>query len=240
MAAIVCKTLSIAYGDVQALSDVSCELPEGEVLLVLGPSGAGKTTLLRVIAGIEKPDTGTVRIGDELMTDRNVLIPPHKRQLGFLFQRPTLWPHMTVLENVLLALSGRGLRRSERRIAARHVLAGMGMNGRAESYPGTLSGGELQRAALARALVTEPRVLLLDEPFASLDIGLRRDLLEILARLKEQHAASMIWVSHRFEDVYALADHILLLRNGRVEESGKLRQVLESPKSAFAAEFLCV
>ena len=240
MAAIVCRKLKKTFDGVQALGGVSCALARGELLLVLGPSAAGKTSLLRVIAGLERPDSGTVCIWDRMVTGPKALVAPHQRDLGFVFQRPTLWPHLSVLANVSLALGGRGMKRAERRAAARAALAELGMTGREEAWPATLSGGELQRVALARAFVTRPRILLLDEPFASLDTVLRKELLATLIGLKEKHSVSMICVSHRFEEVFAAADRILLLRNGKVEEDGALQDILASPRSAFTREFLGV
>jgi len=240
MAAVVCHNLSKSFGAVRALSEVSFELPEQRVLLILGPSGAGKTTLLRLIAGLDRPDTGTIEVCGEFVTGPTSFAPPHKRRLALLFQRPTLWPHLTAIENVSLALAGKRLSRAERRAAAARALAELGMAGREKAWPGTLSGGELQRVALARALVTQPDVLLLDEPFASLDISLRKDLSRRLRDLKTRKGVAMVWVSHRYEEAFALADHLILLRDGLVVESGECKRVLAAPKSAFAAEFLNV
>jgi ABC-type Fe3+/spermidine/putrescine transport system ATPase subunit len=237
MSDIWCSGLTVRFGETAALDGVSCEAPAGGVLLVLGPSGAGKSTLLRVIAGLLKPRAGIVRIGDETATGPGVLVAPHRRGLSFVFQRPTLWPHMTVLDNVALALVGRGARRRERRRAASEALAELGLTGCDRLYPGTLSGGELQRVALARSLVTHPRVLLLDEPLTGLDPELRRDFAEKLGRLKAT-GMTMIWVSHQCEEAYALADRLLLLRKGKVEEHGEVQAVLSRPRTAFSATFL--
>ncbi len=152
MAEVICSSLSRRFGGVWALSDVSCEVPSGGAMLVVGPSGSGKTTLLRLIAGLLRPDHGSVRIGSRLVTGPNVMIPPHRRGIAFVFQRPTLWPHMTALDNVALALVGRGLRRRERRARAGETLDRLDMSKRRHAYPATLSGGETQRVGLARAL----------------------------------------------------------------------------------------
>lgn len=240
MAAIACHNLSKSFGEIHALAEVSCELPERQVLLVLGPSGAGKTTLLRLIAGLDQPDHGTIEICGATVTAPAAFVPPHKRRLAFVFQHPTLWPHLTTLDNVALALCGKRVSRSQRREAAANALAELGMAGRENGWPATLSGGELQRVALARALVTKPDVLLLDEPFASLDIALRKNLTEILSDLKNRKGTAIVWVSHRYEEALALADRLLLLRAGRVVESGDCNQIIAAPKTAFAAEFLDV
>jgi len=238
MAEVACGSLSKRFGDVAALRDVTCAAPAGGVLLVLGPSGAGKTTLLRLIAGLERPDAGTVRIGDETVTGPGVLVAPHRRGVAFVFQRPTLWPHLTAVENVALALVGRGLRRRERRHRAAAMLDSLAMADRARAHPATLSGGERQRVGLARALVVQPKVLLLDEPFASLDVDLRKGLVETLARLKSEHGVTMLWVTHRSEEALALADRLVLLRDGAVEDAGEVEAVLTRPRTAFSARFL--
>jgi len=237
MTDVSCNGLTVRFGEAAALAEVSCEAPAGGVLLVLGPSGAGKSTLLRVIAGLMKPQAGTVRIGGETVTGPGVLVAPHRRGLSFVFQRPTLWPHMSVLDNVALALVGRGARRRERRRAASEALAELGLTGCDRLYPGTLSGGELQRVALARSLVTCPQVLLLDEPLTGLDPELRRDFVEKLGRLKSA-GMTMIWVSHQCEEAYGLADRLLLLRRGKVEEHGEVQAVLARPRTTFSAAFL--
>lgn len=219
MAEIACDGLGKRYGNVRALVDVSCEVSPASVMLVLGPSGAGKTTLLRVVAGLERPDEGTVTIGGKVVTDPEILTPPHRRGLAFVFHRPTLWPHMNAVDNVALALVGRGLSRHERRSRAEAALGRLGMNSRRRAYPAELSGGEMQRVSLARALVIEPRILLLDEPFAGLDPDLRKDLTAQLAALKSDSGVTMLWVTHRHEEALALADRILVLRDGAVIEN---------------------
>ncbi|MCK4299707.1 MAG: ABC transporter ATP-binding protein [Planctomycetes bacterium] len=238
MAQVAGQNLTKRFGEATALSGVSFAAPAGGVLLVLGPSGAGKTTLLRLVAGLEEPDEGTVSIGGEPVTGGGVFVPPHRRGVAFVFQRPTLWPHMTALDNVALVLVGRGLRRRRRRRRAAEMLDRLGMSERLAAYPATLSGGELQRVSLARALVSEPRVLLLDEPFASLDASLRQELVRELAALKSEQGVTMLWVGHRYEEALALADRLLLLRDGVVKESGEPQTVLARPRSAFGARFL--
>lgn len=228
MAAVTCDNLSKSFGTVRAVSGVSFSLEEGETLLILGPSGSGKTTLLRIIAGLESPDEGCVRIEERVVSNSRVIVPPHRRGLAMLFQRPTLWPHLRVMDNVALGLCGRQLGRKARRAAAREALAELEMTGRERAWPATLSGGELQRAALARALVAQPRLLLLDEPFASLDLDLRRGLVETFDNLKRRHGVTVIWVSHRFEEALHLADRVLLLRAGEVEACGPPGEALGS------------
>ena len=216
MAQITCDSLSKRYGSVRALEGVSCVVPSGTVTMVMGSSGSGKTTLLRIIAGLERPDTGTVVIDGRLVSEPNFLTPPHKRGLAFVFQRPTLWPHMNAVDNVALALVGNGLRRRGRRVRAEAELTRLGMASRLRAYPGTLSGGEMQRVSLARALVVEPPMLLLDEPFEGLDAYLRAELVAHLAALKNERGVTIVWVTHRHEETLNLADQVVVLRDGKV------------------------
>jgi len=232
------KSLTKTFGGTTALAGVSFEAPAGSVLLILGPSGAGKTTLLRLVAGLEQPDQGTISIAGDPVTAPNVSVAPHRRGVGFVFQQPTLWPHMTAVDNVALALTGRGLRKRERRRQATGMLERLSMGDRLRAYPATLSGGQLQRVGLARALVAGPRVLLLDEPFASLDASLRQELVRELEGLKSQGEVTMLWVGHRYEEALALADGLLLLDRGEVKEKGEPAAVLANPRTAFGARFL--
>ena len=238
MAEVSGKNLTRTFGGTTALSSVSFEAPAGSVLLILGPSGAGKTTLLRLVAGLEQPDQGTISIAGDPVTAPNVRVPPHRRGVAFVFQQPTLWPHMTAVGNVALALTGRGLRKSERRRHATEMLGRLSMGDRLGAYPATLSGGEMQRVGLARALVAGPQVLLLDEPFASLDAPLRQELVRELAALKSERGVTMLWVGHRYEEALALADSLLLLDRGAVKENGEPAAVLADPRTVFGARFL--
>ena len=216
MAQVACCGLSKAFGEVRALEGVNLSVAAGNALVVAGPSGSGKTTLLRLVAGLERPDAGTVSLDGRVVSGDGVMVAPHRRGLAFLFQRPTLWPHMTALQNVTLALSANGVARRERRERAAQALRSVGMESRLHAWPATLSGGEMQRVALARAWVTRPRLLLLDEPFAGLDADLRAEMAARLADLKRGHGVTLIWVTHRSEDASCLADHTVTLTGGRI------------------------
>ena len=205
------------FGSHAALDDVSLDVAEGAATVILGPSGCGKTTLLRIIAGLEAPDAGQVYLnGTSVSVARRIFMPPHQRGLGFVFQDLALWPHLTAERNVDFVLGAMKLTRIERSRRVRAALALVQIERLATRFPHELSGGEQQRLALARAIVGEPRVLLLDEPLSSLDAELRAALRAELARLRARLALTMLYVTHDREDAAVLADHIVEMRGGRI------------------------
>jgi ABC-type Fe3+/spermidine/putrescine transport system ATPase subunit len=216
-AAIAITAVSKRFGSHLALDGVSLEVVSGEAVVVLGPSGCGKTTLLRVIAGLEVADTGQVTLnGTVVSTTGRVLVPPHQRGLGFVFQDLALWPHLTVQENLDFVLGSSTLARAERHRRAQNALALVRMEEFSNRYPHQLSGGEQQRVALARAIVGEPRVLLLDEPLSSLDAELRADMRTELAQLQRTLNLTTVYVTHDREDAAVLADCVVQMRAGRI------------------------
>jgi iron(III) transport system ATP-binding protein len=216
-AAIAVTDVSKRFGSHLALDDVSLEVASGEAAVILGPSGCGKTTLLRVIAGLEVPDTGQVTLNSSMVaTAGRVVVPPHQRRLGFVFQDLALWPHLTVQENLDFVLGSSSLGRGERQRRAQDVLALVRIEQFSNRYPHQLSGGEQQRVALARAIVGEPRVLLLDEPLSSLDAELRADMRTELGRLQRTLNLTTVYVTHDREDAAVLADCVVQMRAGRV------------------------
>jgi iron(III) transport system ATP-binding protein len=229
------RNVSLAYGAIEAVRDVSFDLQPGEIACLLGPSGCGKTTLLRIAAGIERPASGTVLLAGEEVTGARIFIPPEKRGIGLMFQDYALFPHMSNLDNVAYGL--KSLRRTEAIKEARHALRRVGLLDYAESFPWTLSGGEQQRVALARAIVPRPAVILMDEPFSGLDQRLRDQVRrETLALLKETRATALI-VTHDPVEAMELADRILLMRQGRLVQQGSPRQLYYHPIDASAARF---
>jgi ABC-type Fe3+/spermidine/putrescine transport system ATPase subunit len=205
------------FGAHLALDNVSFGIAAGKVAVIVGPSGCGKTTLLRVIAGLELPDTGDVVLsGNTVSTAGRLVVPPHQRRLGFVFQDLALWPHLTVGENLDFVLGSAHVSATERARRTRDALALVRIEQYSARYPHQLSGGEQQRVALARAIVGEPRVLLLDEPLSSLDPGLRVELRAELARLQHTLNLTMVYVTHDREDASALADHVIEMRQGRI------------------------
>jgi sulfate transport system ATP-binding protein len=221
-------------GDVVGVDDVSFTAPNHRVTSLLGPSGSGKSTILRLIAGLEIPDAGSVRINGEDVTQ----VPVEKRQLGFVFQNYALFGHMSVFDNVAFGLTTRGEPKSQ--IAARvgELLELVQLSGYAQRLPNELSGGQRQRVALARALAPHPRVLLLDEPFGALDSRVRVELREWLHHLHEQTHVTTLLVTHDQEEALELSEHVVLLRDGRVEQAGRPEDLYRNPANRFVASFL--
>jgi sulfate/thiosulfate transport system ATP-binding protein len=222
------------YGDFAALDDVSIEIPDGSLTALLGPSGSGKSTLLRVIAGLETPDSGSVVISGEDVTD----IPPQRRNIGFVFQHYAAFKHMTVRDNVAFGMTIR--RRPKAQIEARvdELLGIVGLAGFQKRYPSQLSGGQRQRMALARALAVEPRVLLLDEPFGALDAKVREELRAWLRRLHDEVHVTTVLVTHDQEEAMDVSDNIAVLNEGRVEQIGTPLDLYERPANDFVMSFL--
>lgn len=216
-AAITVAHVSKRLGSHQALTDVSLDVALGAAVVVLGPSGCGKTTLLRLIAGLDVPDDGHVAIrGIRVAEPGRILVPPHQRGVGFVFQDLALWPHLTVRDNLAFVLASSRVPRIERTSRTEQALGLVRIGSLGTRYPHQLSGGEQQRVALARALVSEPRVLLLDEPFSSLDAGLRTTLRAELTRLRRELQITMVYVTHDREDAAVLADTVVEMQAGRV------------------------
>ncbi len=209
--------LSKHLGLHQALTDVFLDVFAGEAIVILGPSGCGKTTLLRLIAGLEVPDAGIITAnGTQVARPGHNLVPPHERGLGFVFQDLALWPHLTVDENLGFVLGATPMPRAERASRVQRALDMMRIGRLGDRYPHQLSGGEQQRVALARALVRQPQVLLLDEPFSSLDPELRTALRAELDQLRRELKVTMMYVTHDRDDASALADRVVQIRAGRI------------------------
>jgi molybdate transport system ATP-binding protein len=215
--------------------DVELAVGRGEVVAVLGPNGSGKSTLLGVLAGLLRPDAGTVRLDGTVLTDAadGRLVPARRRRMGLLAQQPLLFPHLTVRENVAFGPRARGVRRWDARARADRQLDEVGARALADRRPGRLSGGQAARVALARALASDPEVLLLDEPLAAVDVETAPALRALLRRLLADRMG--VVVTHNPLDALVLADRVLVLAQGRIVEQGSVRQVLAAPRSAFAA-----
>jgi sulfate/thiosulfate transport system ATP-binding protein len=232
--AIAVDNVSKRFGDFVALEGVSLEVPDGCLTALLGPSGSGKSTLLRVIAGLELPDTGTVMISGIDVSK----LPPQKRGVGFVFQHYAAFKHMTVWENVAFGLKIRKRQRPQIKKRVNELLELVHLDGFAHRYPGQLSGGQRQRMALARALAVEPEVLLLDEPFGALDARVRKDLRMWLRRLHDEVHVTTIFVTHDQEEAMDVAEQIVVMNDGKVEQIGEPRTVYENPENAFVMSFV--
>ncbi len=228
------SSVSKHYGDFAALHDVSVEIQPGSLTALLGPSGSGKSTLLRVIAGLEVPDTGTV-----ILEDRDVTaLAPQRRDIGFVFQHYAAFKHMTVRDNVAFGLKVRKRPKAEITSKVDELLGIVGLSGYQERYPSQLSGGQRQRMALARALAVEPKVLLLDEPFGALDANVRAELRAWLRRLHDEVHVTTVLVTHDQEEAMELADSIVVLNAGKVEQVGAPRELYDTPANEFVMGFL--
>jgi sulfate transport system ATP-binding protein len=222
------------FGDFRALDAAWLRVEDGSLTALLGPSGSGKSTLLRVIAGLEAPDSGAVEIAGRDAT----AVPPQKRGIGFVFQHYAAFKHMTVRDNVAFGLRVRKRPKSEIAAKVSELLRIVGLDGHQARYPAQLSGGQRQRMALARALAVEPEVLLLDEPFGALDANVRAELREWLRRLHDEVHVTTVLVTHDQEEAMEVADRIVVLNHGRVEQDGPPRELYERPANPFVMSFL--
>jgi sulfate transport system ATP-binding protein len=226
------------FGTYEALADVSLKIETGELVALLGPSGSGKTTLLRIIAGLELPDSGTIRLNDQDATHSTA----RDRQVGFVFQHYALFRHLTVFENIAfgLRLRPKATRPPEKEIRdrVRKLLELIQLDWLGDRYPNQLSGGQRQRVALARALAVEPRVLLLDEPFGALDAKVRKELRRWLRRLHDELHVASVFVTHDQEEALEVSDRVAIMNHGRIEQVGSPNEVYDNPANAFVYQFL--
>jgi sulfate/thiosulfate transport system ATP-binding protein len=232
--AIEARNVTKRFGDFVALDDVSVEVRGGSLTALLGPSGSGKSTLLRVLAGLETPDSGEVLISGEDATE----VAPQKRGVGFVFQHYAAFKHMTVWDNVAFGLAIRRRPKAEIKRRVEELLALVQLEGLAKRYPAQLSGGQRQRMALARALAVEPKVLLLDEPFGALDARVRKELRAWLRRLHEDVHVTTVFVTHDQEEAMEVADQIVVMNQGRVEQTGNARHLYDEPANEFVMSFI--
>ncbi len=219
-----------------AVEDLSLEVEEGELLTLLGESGSGKTTTLRMIAGFEIPDSGSISIGSTVVSDQRRFLPAEKRGIRIVFQESTLFPHLTVGRNLAFGLSR--LPASQRRQRIEEMLDLLDMRGYEKRFPHELSGGQKQRVELARALATHPALLLLDEPFSSLDQVLKAQVRDEVSRLLRRTGTTSVFVTHDIQDALGVSDRVAVLRQGRLQQLGTPRQIYERPRNRYVAEFL--
>jgi len=225
-----------SFGAETAVEGLSLSVPEGELLTVLGPSGCGKTTTLRLIAGLDRPDAGTIRVGGEPVAGDGRFVPPDGRDVGLVFQEFALFPHLSVRENVAYGIQDRPDDRIDRRVG--ELLDLVDLSQYADHSPDSLSGGQRQRVALARSLAPEPDVLLLDEPFSNLDVRLRASMREEVRRILNAAGVTAVSVTHDQTEALSIGDRVAVVNDGRIEQVGRPETVFQHPESRFVAEFL--
>ena len=228
------KNISKSFDDQLVLDDLNLYIRENEFLTLLGPSGCGKTTTLRILGGFETPDTGCVIFDDKDITK----LPPNKRQLNTVFQRYALFPHMTIEENIAFGLKIKGKSKSYIDDKIKYALKLVNLDGYGHRMPDSLSGGQQQRIAIARAIVNEPKVLLLDEPLGALDLKLRQDMQYELMRLKEELGITFIYITHDQEEALTMSDKIIVMNKGYIQQMGTPEDIYNEPENAFVADFI--
>jgi spermidine/putrescine transport system ATP-binding protein len=226
--------ISKRFGKVFAVREVSLTISGGEFFSLLGPSGCGKTTLLRILSGFERPDEGTIHVGDQRVDG----IPPNRRPTAMVFQRWALFPHLTVLENICYGLRVKRTPHKTASARANELIELVGLTGLSDRKPAQLSGGQQQRVALARSLAIEPKVLLLDEPLSSLDLRLRDQMRIELKRLQRELGTTFIYVTHDQGEAMTMSDHVAVMQDGRVLQVGSPQSIYDNPTSAFVASFI--
>lgn len=234
MSDIRLEQLTRSYGEANAVDNVSLSIAEGEFYSLLGPSGCGKSTTLRMVAGFVAPTAGRILIGGQDVTD----LPPERRDIGIVFQNYAIFPHMNVAENIAFGLKLRRKSRDEIRAAVTDALAQVGLSGFEDRYQRNLSGGQQQRVALARVLVTQPRILLLDEPLSALDKALREEMKFWIKDLQQRLGITTIYVTHDQDEALTMSDRIGVMRAGKVEQSGTPREIYEEPATLFVTTFI--
>jgi len=234
--ALSVEDLRIRYGDVEAVKGISFSVEPGGFLTLLGPSGCGKSTTLRCIAGLEPAAGGTIRLDDQVVAGPGRAVPPEKRGINMVFQSYAVWPHMTVAKNVAYGL--KGLPKREAAARTEEVLELVGLAEYAKRYGTELSGGQQQRVALARAIVTRPKVLLFDEPLSNLDAALREQMRVELLELQRTVGITSVYVTHDQTEAMSMSDHVVLLRDGLIEQADGPRELYRRPRTEFAANFV--
>ncbi len=230
------NNIDVCYGNKQIINQLSFTLSEGKIGCLLGPSGCGKTTVLRAIAGFERPSSGQVLISNQIVSDQKINLPPEKRHIGMVFQDFALFPNLTVQDNIVFGLKGWPKKDQQNR--AIELLAMIGMPTLARAYPHQLSGGQQQRVALARAMAPKPSILLLDEPFSSMDVELREQLAREVRQLLKQENVTAILVTHDQNEAFAMADEICVMNEGQIQQHDTAYNLYHKPINRFVADFI--
>ena len=235
MTSLEVNALTVHLGERRVLDELSITIESGTFTAILGPSGCGKTTLLRAIAGLVAPTSGTIRFGKQLVSVSSLVLPPHKRRIGYVPQEAALFPHLNVAENIAFALDKEQYTKDRRRIIVSEMLELIGLAHFGDRMPSELSGGQQTRVALARALAIEPKIVLLDEPFSALDAALRNELREEVSTLLKNRGTTSLMVTHDREEALVTADMIALMREGRIVQHGTPAEVYLTPSTPYAA-----
>lgn len=236
------KGLDMKFQEYQALKNINLEIDQGEFVAILGPSGCGKTTLLRLLAGFLKPTAGEIEMDGAIVADKDNVVEPNQRNIGMVFQSYALWPHMTVKKQVLFPMQHSrysGYKTAEaREWRADEMLELVGMAGMKERYPSELSGGQKQRVAIARALANEPSLLLMDEPLSNLDAELKIEMRREIRRLHKETGATILYVTHDQAEALGMADKIVVMSQGEIQQAGSPKEIFSQPANAFVARFV--
>ncbi|HET8576056.1 MAG TPA: ABC transporter ATP-binding protein [Methylomirabilota bacterium] len=238
MPGVTIKGLTKRYGDVAVVQGLDLRIEPGELVALLGPSGCGKTTTLRLVAGFLTPEAGEIWVGDRCLSSPTAVVPPERRRMAMIFQSYALWPHMTVAQNVVYGLRFNGSAKADRSRRVKEMLKAVQLEGYESRYPGELSGGQQQRVAVARALVVEPEILLLDEPLSNLDANLREEMRFEIRRLHETFGITTLYVTHDQAEAMVISDRVAVLQHGRVAQIGSAEELFEQPRTRFVAEFV--
>ena len=238
MAHLELDNLTKLYPGVRSVDGINLAVDEGELICLLGPSGCGKTTTLRMIAGFLEPDAGEIRVAGKVISSTQAVVAPERRNMSMIFQSYAVWPHMTVRQNVAYGLKMKGAKPDEQRARTDAMLNATKLAAQAQRYPSELSGGQQQRVALARALAPKPDILLLDEPLSNLDANLRGDMRFEIRRLHDEFRNTSIYVTHDQMEAMTMADRIVVMNAGRIEQIGTPEEVYDRPVSRFVASFI--
>jgi len=238
MATLELENLTKRYAGVVSVDSISLAVEHGEFVCLLGPSGCGKTTTLRMIAGFIEPDAGQIRVGGKVVSAPGAVVPPERRNMSMIFQSYAVWPHMTVRQNVEYGLKMKSMATAERDARTFALLGTTKLSTQADRYPSELSGGQQQRVALARALAPKPDILLLDEPLSNLDANLRGEMRFEIRRLHDEVHYTSIYVTHDQSEAMTMADRIVIMNAGRIEQIGTPQEVYDRPNSKFVARFI--
>ena len=238
MSVITINQVTKSFGDVTVLKEFTQEFQDGEFITLLGPSGCGKTTMLRIIAGFEKPTSGEVKIDGQVVNSKNVFIPPEKRGIGMVFQSYAVWPHMTVFDNVAYPLKIQKVPKAKIKEKVMSILEVVHLSQYADRLPAQLSGGQQQRVALGRALVAEPKLLLLDEPLSNLDAKLRESMRYEIKEIQKKLKITVIYVTHDQIEAMTMSDRVFVINRGVVQQVGTPMEIYRRPNNQFIADFV--